>query len=471
MIRKVFLLFSLSVLLSPLSARSWYVSPAGNDAQPGSIELPLQTIHKACELAVAGDSVLIRDGVYPITREIRVKNSGSYNQWITLMAYPGEKAVIDADGWVLHEASGRSASRMTVGALQVEKVNYIRVQDLIIRNSHAAGIILRGPDAHNVHLTRCTVIGTYNSGIGVWYTDSVKVTHCDVSQTNDMDRRTPDVAKPHEAPHEAISICGAKQFEIAYNHVHLCYKEGIDCKEVSRHGSIHHNHVHNILRQGLYVDSWFGLLEDVEFHSNVVYECEWGMAISAEGKGSEMRNIRIYNNLLFNNRASGLIFGVWGHDLPRTNIFVFNNTIYNNGLPGHWASNTGGIDMRSKNLHNLHIYNNICYNNWGYEISMPFATEAEIQKHLKDNAISVTHNLVGRTTGRLEPKAFFEPVYAYVGQQAIVGNPLFVNAAKGDFRLSEGSPAINAATRQAPVVVSFDLGAISHNLWSNPFFK
>ena len=35
-------------------------------------------------------------------------------------------------------------------------------------------------------------------------------------------------------------------------------KEGIDVKETSARGRVHHNLVHHLRRQGIYVDAWFG---------------------------------------------------------------------------------------------------------------------------------------------------------------------------------------------------------------------
>jgi hypothetical protein len=122
---------------------------------------------------------------------------------------------------------------------------------------------LSGGHPEHIHLINCKTDRSYNSGIGIWYADHVKVLHCEVVRANEPAIRVPEQPMGREAPHEAISICGAKHFEVAYNHIHHGFKEGIDVKEVSAHGVVHHNYVHDMLRQGLYVDAWFGLLHDV----------------------------------------------------------------------------------------------------------------------------------------------------------------------------------------------------------------
>ncbi len=72
----------------------YFVSPDGNNNNPGSIEQPFQTIQKCADVAKPGDTCLIRKGVY---RElVQPKNSGLPNAPITFQAYNGEKVVVSA---------------------------------------------------------------------------------------------------------------------------------------------------------------------------------------------------------------------------------------------------------------------------------------------------------------------------------------------------------------------------------------
>ena len=417
-----------------------YVAPWGNDSNPGTEVSPLQTIHKASNEAVAGDTVIIREGVYRITKEIRPRNSGTADNWITYLVPPGEKAVIDAEEFVSADDQGTYPSRRGLGSFHLQEVSYIRVEGLHIRNSRSAGFIVRGPSEH-VHLINCKTDRSYNSGIGIWYSDHVKVLYCEVTRANEPAMRVDGQPMGHEAPHEAISICGAKHFEVAYNHIHQCFKEGIDVKEVSAHGVVHHNYVHDLPRQGLYVDAWFGLLHDVVFHSNIVHDCEWGFAISVEGKDSELKNVKFHNNILFNNRASGIIFGVWGHDRPRSAIEIYNNTIYNNGTPGHWAGETGGIDIRSANMKDVKIHNNIIYNNWSFEIGTLFEPDVAADE-LKKRIVVIENNMTGAFKSKRADRNFFEiHLHGYLPQKNIEADPLFIAPLQGDFTIPFHSPA------------------------------
>ena len=461
-------LFLFSILGT--QARTWYVAPWGNDNQTGSYEAPWLTIQKGADELHPGDTLIIRDGVYRITKEIRPRRSGTPDNWITYYVLPGEKAVVDAENFVEGDEEGTYPSRLGLGSIQIEKVSYIRVEGLMVRNSRSAGFIVRGPAEH-VRLINCKTDRSYNSGIGVWYADHVKVLHCEVTRANEPAMRVPGQQMGREAPHEAISICGAKYFEVAYNHIHHCFKEGIDVKEVSAHGVVHHNHIHDLPRQGLYVDAWFGLLHDVVFHSNVVHDCEWGFAISVEGKDSELRNVKFYNNLLFDNRASGIVFGVWGQDRPRSGIEIYNNTIYNNGTPGHWAGTTGGIDIKSANMQDVKIYRNIIFNNWGYEIATLFDPET-VQQELEKRNVIIKDNITGAFKSKVADWSFFEiEMHGFLPKDNTEADPLFTDPRRSDFSIPFHSPAAGNKARHRDEEESFYYGALrpGERVWLRKF--
>jgi hypothetical protein len=63
-----------------------------SDAYPGTQAKPFATLGKGAAVAVAGDTVLIRGGVYK--QVLRPQNSGTVGNPITFKAYPGETATI-----------------------------------------------------------------------------------------------------------------------------------------------------------------------------------------------------------------------------------------------------------------------------------------------------------------------------------------------------------------------------------------
>jgi len=78
-------------------AETLYVSPAGSDAAPGTLQEPLATVGKAIEKAPTGGSVIMRAGSYH--ESVVIPDS----KQLTLRSYPGETVWLDGstsvDGW------------------------------------------------------------------------------------------------------------------------------------------------------------------------------------------------------------------------------------------------------------------------------------------------------------------------------------------------------------------------------------
>jgi len=72
----------------------YFVSPSGNDSNPGTFADPWKTIQKAVENLEAGDWVYIREGTYEgIQGGWVFQNSGTASQPIVLKNYPGEQVI------------------------------------------------------------------------------------------------------------------------------------------------------------------------------------------------------------------------------------------------------------------------------------------------------------------------------------------------------------------------------------------
>ena len=422
-----------------------FVSNSGDDRNPGTIQLPLKTIFRASEIAMPGDTVTILGGEYSLSKQFRPVRSGEPANWILYRGAPGQKVIFDGSAIVKGILKGDTVqfSRLTEGIFQIEKVSYLRFENIEVRNSNAAGFILRGPGCDHIVLNACKSSHSHNSGIGLWYCDSVKVSYCEVTGANDNGDQyyLPGQPRRHEAPHEAISICGAKYFDVCYNHVHDCHKEGIDCKEVSRHGIIHHNLVNDVPRQAYYCDAWFGLLEDIELYNNTAHDCMWGFVISVEGKDSELRDVRIHHNLAYNITGSGVLFGMWGHNLLRSEIYIYNNTFYHCGSPQVFSGGVGSIDILSKNFRDVYIYRNICDKGWDYEMGFTF-TPDEVRDSLAARNFIAAENLFEGPKNRPSRKGQFDAmVYEYLPPDNQIGSPLYRNELAHDF-VPEKIPAV-----------------------------
>jgi hypothetical protein len=432
-----------------------FVAMNGSDDGPGTAERPWATVNYAAEHAEAGDTIVVRGGHYVLPAQVRLRNSGRPDAWIAFIGYRGEEAILDAQ-----KVQRAPSTVLNNGAFQIEGVSFIRVANLTLINSHDAGFTVR--DSSNVDLINNSTKGTFSSGIAVWDTNhegsranNIRIIGNTITNATTWDLAPPDLPKQHSGPHEALSIGGAVNFEVAYNHVYGSDNEGIDIKETSKRGKVHHNLVHNVGRQGIYVDAWFGEIEDIEIFSNVIYDCRGaGMVLSVEN-GKSVNKVDIHNNLIFNNYGTGMFFSRWGVDNVRRDIQIFNNVFYHNGYGPPKAGQiyywlTGGLYLYSTNIYSTSIKDNIFSDNRGFQIGYSdlfVKDDRSWQIIAREHGIQITGNLIdGRNTINLPIKSGAAPsdqvdIYAVNGDAAIFGNPLFTDSANQDFTLRRGSPA------------------------------
>jgi hypothetical protein len=77
------------------SAPAFYVSPAGSDANDGSLAAPWRTIGFAVQQLGAGDTLYVRGGVYNDEHEFSWTCPGTKEAPVTVRNYPGETPIID----------------------------------------------------------------------------------------------------------------------------------------------------------------------------------------------------------------------------------------------------------------------------------------------------------------------------------------------------------------------------------------
>lgn len=115
--------------LSPSYAPTIYVSTTGDDGNDGrTSDRPLRTMQAAADMAVAGDVVWVKDGVYEAP--IVLAGTGTAEAPIVFESSPGECAVID----------GTSASNQP--AVKFENASHYVFRNFEVRNSAEQGILL-----------------------------------------------------------------------------------------------------------------------------------------------------------------------------------------------------------------------------------------------------------------------------------------------------------------------------------------
>ena len=452
----------------------------GSDGGPGTVDRPWATINYAAKQAKPGDTIVVRGGHYVLNGQVQLHNSGRPDTWVTYLGYPGEKVLLDAEQI---PRSSLVKNGLDNGAVQIEDAAFVRVINLTVINSHDAGITVR--DSSNIDLINNSTDGTFSSGIAVWdtahddgSTKHIRVIGNTITKATTWNLAPPDLPRRGEPPHEALSIGGAIDFEVAYNHIYDSDKEGIDIKETSKHGKVHHNVVNNLARQALYIDAWFGAIRDISIYANVLYGCHGaGLALSAEN-GKSVADVDIHDNLIFDNDGSGLYFSRWGVNHERRNIRIHNNIFYHNGYGApangqtyYWM--TGGLYLYSTNLRDIVIRNNIFTDNRGFQIGYsglylddhPSWVAAASAKdiHITGNLIDGQNKIETPIESGGNPQDQVK-IYAVNGRRAIFGNPLFKDPANADFTLRPGSPAVAGR-----IVGSTFLGSSPDVWWKRGF--
>lgn len=402
----------------------YYVSASGSDANKGlSLQAPFKTIQKAADMVKAGDKVFVRGGTYH--EAVTMKASGTESAPILFLNYSGERPIIDGTGKTV-EAGVLVSDKNYIKLIGFTVCNFVsKNEDVVIGISvegNSTGIEIRNCSVHDIKTTYSkntldrnahgiAVYGTVNDlrdSIGDLVIDNNEIYNCTLGQS------------------EAVVLNGnVTNFKVTNNKVHDNDNIGIDfigfegtandgeagdpkaMQDRARNGICTGNRIWNIscaanptykgeglCADGLYVDGGYNIV----IERNIVNNCDIGIEAASEHYGCTTDVITIRNNLVKNCKGVAAIsFG--GADASENgdakNIKIINNTLYNNTVNFNIAN--------ASSLTNV-VRNNICF--LGEYVS------GKIGKNFVENNMTK--------------------------------NPLFVNAATGDFHLTGSSPAINA---------------------------
>lgn len=113
-------------LLSPAAGgTTYYVSPNGDDANPGTLSAPFRTINKAAQVAQAGDVVTIAAGTY--RESVSVRNAGTSERRIVFQAAERGKVVLTGGSY-------NFAPAQYYGGVKQDGAVYVTLRGLVFRN-------------------------------------------------------------------------------------------------------------------------------------------------------------------------------------------------------------------------------------------------------------------------------------------------------------------------------------------------
>jgi hypothetical protein len=121
----------------------YYVAPGGSDTSPGSAGSPFRTIQKAADAAGAGDTVIVRPGIYTGgSRIVSLSRSGGQGNPITF---------VSEDRWgAILEGRDQSLEAWYFDA----GVGHIRIEGFEIRGLQEHGFDFYGGDVHDIAIVR-----------------------------------------------------------------------------------------------------------------------------------------------------------------------------------------------------------------------------------------------------------------------------------------------------------------------------
>jgi Protein of unknown function (DUF1565) len=481
------MLFPSSALWAqPISSRpAFYVSPTGDDSNPGTMKAPWRTIQHAADAATAGSTVNVHGGTYEERVTIHVSGNAR-DGYVTFRSYPGETAILDGERLT---PEGRSAM------LVILNKSYVRIQGFEIRNYRTndrrrtpMGISVLGAGTHieilknNVHHIEQTFAGRdapgrggNGFGIAVYGTDvKTSITNLVIDGN--------EVHHLQTGSSESLVVNGnVTNFRITHNVVHDNNNIGIDiigaehtapdsAVDQARDGVVSENLVYNITSKGnpaygndqssdgIYVDGGTRIV----IERNVIHHVDFGIELASEHRGRTTSYITARNNLIYACNTAGISIGGYGAERGGTDhCTVINNTLYGNDT----ADTGSGEFLMQFNMTNNAFENNIVYA--GNRCLMTSSKSASVDG--SQPAVSMDYNLYYCASGAQASLWGWYPA-SYTGFANYVktsGNdrhsrfvdPRFVDSSKNDFHLQAGSPAIDAGTNAGMLVVGErDLG-------------
>jgi len=150
-----------------------YVSPAGDDNNPGTLDLPFRTLTKAVSVSGPDTLIYMRGGVYNDSTTHTLNRSGLADEHIKIFAYPGEIPILDFSNQPVSTSS--RGIRITH--------NYWHIKGLVIRNAKDNGIYIQS--FYNI-VENCLLYNNNDTGIQISNGGSFNlVINCDSYLNND----------------------------------------------------------------------------------------------------------------------------------------------------------------------------------------------------------------------------------------------------------------------------------------------
>ena len=471
---------TITLLAQPVSGTTYYVATNGSDSNPGTQSAPFATLQHASTVAVAGDTVLVRQGVYNALFTPAVSGNTAYGP-ITYESYPGELATIDGTG--LAVPGGQN------GLITLNNVSYIIVEGFELRNYTTAkttqvpiGIYITGAGSgvqivnnhiHNITTTAKTSpkkCGSDALGMAVYGSQAPASISGLVISGNEIDDLQTGCS-------ESVSIDGnVDGYAVTSNIVHDNDNIGIDSigfEKVSpnptydqaRNGEVRGNAVYNITSygnpdygkqyaaDGIYVDGG----TQIVIEQNTVYATDLGIEMASEHGGHLTSYITARNNLVYLNNSNGISIGGYGRGRGGSDhVTIVNNSLFDNDTK---KTGSGEFQIQWYATNNI-FENNIVYAGpqglFVHNFTKSEAGPATLNYNIYYGTIGAGSALFVWDSAHEKGFAKYQAA-SQQDAQSVFTDPLYISLTTPDLDLQPGSPALNAGVNLgADVVGSVD---------------
>ncbi|MDQ3283431.1 MAG: right-handed parallel beta-helix repeat-containing protein [Acidobacteriota bacterium] len=343
--------FATVLFAGTASARDLYVATSGNDASDGSLAAPFATIKKASSVALPGDVVNVRGGVYYGTGA-GIMAKGTATARITFQSYPGETAIIDGTG-----------TAAATDLFNLYKAEYVDVAGFEIRNSTRIGLNIyacKNIHARNNHIHHNVRNAVYVGASTVGISADIYIENNDVHD-NALENQNLTMVDGGWAG--AVTLSQTTRGAITGNRVYRNYGEGMG-SGMSSNVTISGNEISDNYSGYIYIDNGQNMTvsknllyntgdtrfyrlgkpapgigianefvsspmpsSDITITNNIVINCRWGFYYGKFEAGGGLKNVTVANNTFYKATDALVNIELDNH----TNSFVKNNVFYQVG--------------------------------------------------------------------------------------------------------------------------------------------
>jgi hypothetical protein len=426
-----------------LNGTQFYVSPSGNDSNPGTLALPWRTIQKSMNSATAGSTVNIAAGTY--TERLSVNVSGTPGNYITFqplgytglssegtpggasIAYNGYQTCVGAQVILDYTSLGTITDRTPF--LAISDQSYVTIQGITFQNltydGQCQGIWIENGSSNIIFQNNrvINVSSPYTAKDGTHWMALIRLLVC-----NNVTIEGNEIGNVVTLSGEPCTMDGSlgacTNAVISSNYIHDTDGSGIDLYYGATGATITGNLLEYVSLQrdgtvwydlpgtAIYVDG--GNTSVIE--RNSVRNSEWAIEALAEPGNPYAYGLIIRDNIAYSNQQAGIMLGNW------------------------YSSTNGSV------LYDVTVSNNTLYHNaYGFVIK-PYTSASIVWENnlLMNNTTSIS-NGDNWPVGTMNYNLYYgEAAGPDINQ--VDANPLFVNATASppNFALTSGSPAINA---------------------------